>query len=79
MTNVALEVIKKRLYDMINDPKFTIPDCIGCIHDLYLEYIINDDEETELYDTVDPNALYNDVSEYYYDFWDKYNSNPLRN
>lgn len=78
MANVAREVIKKRLYDMMNDSKFSIQDCIGCIHDLYLEYIISDDEESELYNIVDPNAHYNDVSEYYYEFWDKFNSNPLR-
>lgn len=61
--------------DKLKKEQYTIPQIVGFIHGLYLDYIISGATETTLYDYADPAAKYNYPSEYW-DNWDE-NENPL--
>ena len=54
----------------------SIPDILACVHDVWQNNLINEDEENFLYNLVDPDEQYNDVFDYWYnmDF-----DNPLLN
>ena len=51
-----------------------IPKLVAYVHDLWQDYIISDDQESELYWAADPEVKYNDVSEYWNNMTEE---NPL--
>lgn len=65
ITNEQMETIKakcKELLDQNTSPKYLV----GCIYGLFEDYIISEIQEAELYKLVDPDDLYNEPSEYWW-------------
>lgn len=58
------EKLKKIIPDMVK--KYGIKNVVAEIHNLYQEYIINEEQEEELYILADPNGLYNSPAEYWF-------------
>jgi len=69
------EIVKAMLHYMKVDG-WSIQRRLACIYDLFMDYMISIEQETELYTLVDPEEQYNDVSKYYYD--DSFDRNPLK-
>lgn len=67
----TIKQIAKTELEKGTHPKFLI----GCIYDLYQNYLISEEQEVELYYLVDPMQQYNNVSEY----WEMVDNNPLMN
>ena len=55
--------------------KYDIPYLVGCIYDLFQEYILSEEQERELYEIVDPKERFNECSKY----WEWIDENPLMN
>ena len=53
---VKLEGLKK---------DYTIEQLLACVYDLFQNYQIDEDEENELYDFLDPKEEFNFVSDYW--------------
>ena len=66
--------IKKKLNEL-KIQGWEIYKLVACIYDLWMDYILSDKQEAELYQIVDPKELYNDCGKYLYDM--DYD-NPLR-
>lgn len=65
ITDEQMETIKakcKELLDQNTSPKYLV----GCIYGLYENYIISEEQESELYQFVDPHELYNETSDYWW-------------
>lgn len=60
----------------LKEKGMSIQNILACIHDVWQNYLIDEDEENYLYNIADPNEEYNDVHDYWYnmDF-----ENPLLN
>lgn len=69
------EIVKAMLRYMEHDG-WDITYRLACIYDLFMDYLISIKQEEELYNFVDPEEKYNDVSKYYYD--DEFCRNPLK-
>lgn len=54
---------------------YSIPYLVGCVYDLFQDYLISEEQEEELYNLVDPEELYNSPSEYWEDIMQ--GGNPL--
>lgn len=68
LSNQKMNIVKYKLNEMMVAGK-DIKYMIACIHDLYQDYIISEDQEMELYEIVDPEEKYNDV----WDYWNEMN------
>lgn len=47
--------------------KYGIKNVVAEIYNLYQDYLINEEQEEELYIFADPDGLYNSPSEYWFD------------
>ena len=59
-----MEIIKSKCKEeltLMTNP----PYLLGCIHELYQEYIISEEQQMELYKYVDPDDNYNNIYKYY--------------
>ena len=74
MSDYLFSKVKKKLYQMIVSG-VSIKTCLACIYDLYQDYRISEEQETELYYIADPKEEFNEVSEYYHNYD---GDNPLR-
>ena len=61
---INMESLKEQLDNLVD---MNITDKLACIHDLYQNYEISEEEEEELYKYVDPYDDYNNVFEYWND------------
>ena len=59
--------LKEMIKGFLKSKKFHEKDMIAEIYNLYQDYLISEEQETELYKTIDPEEKYNDVSVYWYD------------
>ena len=75
MNNAMYSKVKKKLYQMIVS-KYPLKDILACIYDLFQEYLISEEQETELYTIADPKETFNDVADYYFDEFN--GENPLK-
>ncbi len=58
--------IKGILKDLIR-MNWATDKLVACVYDLYQEYIISEDQESELYDLVDPEEKFNDCHNYWHE------------
>ena len=70
-----VKINMNNLKDQLDKLEMDIPSKLACIYDLWQNYEIEEKEEEELYDYVDPNEEYNNVSEYW---WNMDYENPLK-
>ena len=56
----------KRFISQFIIGKYSIRDMVAEVHNLYQEYLISEDQETELYNLVDPEEKENDPADYWY-------------
>lgn len=68
LSNQKMNMVKYKLAEM-KAAKKDVKYMIACIHDLYQNYIISEDQEMELYEIVDTEEKYNDV----WDYWNEMN------
>lgn len=64
ISDEQMRTVKQKCKELMNagtSPKYVI----GCIYGLFEDYIISEKQESELYQLVDPQELYNDVSDYW--------------
>ena len=64
ITDKQMETVKEKCKELVNDgmsPKYII----GCIYGLYEDYVISEEQESELYQFVDPREEYNEPSDYW--------------
>lgn len=65
ITDEQMETVKRKCKELMNDrmnPKYII----GCIYGLYQDYVISEEQESELYQFVDPQDEYNEPSDYWW-------------
>lgn len=68
LSDDKMNMIKNRIIEYKYEGK-SIKFILACIHDLFQEYIISEDQEMELYYLADPEDKYNDV----WDYWNEMN------
>lgn len=64
ITDEQMEIVKEKCKELMNrgvSPKYII----GCIYGLYEDYTISEEQESELYQLVDPQDEYNETSDYW--------------
>ncbi len=66
--------LKTYIKNLIVGQKYTTPQLVGFVYDLYQDYLISEEQELELYSLVDPYEDYNDCGGY----WNEWiGENPL--
>ena len=64
--NLNYPKIRQAVLQMLSDG-WDIRKCLACIHDLYQEYLISEEQEVSLYYVADPCDQYNNVHDYWND------------